>query len=114
MLKHHIEAGRTDQEGGPAERRTVLAEALEGLHTVLAGDQEGHQRIATGDDPWEDLGEHRSRRAAGGMVNGLEVDLEVRHRVVAGMGVVHGKGTVGRSLVEDIRNSCCVVLEPQT
>lgn len=107
VLKHHIEVGRTDQEGGPAGHRIVLAEVLEGLHTVLVGDQEGHQKIATGGGPWVDLEVHRDRRAAGGMVNAQEV----RHRVVAGTGVVLEGDTAARSLVEDIRNSCCVLLE---
>lgn len=107
MLKHHTEADHTDQEGVLAEHQTVLAEDLKGLHTVPAGGQEGHQKIATGGDPWEDLEEHHSHRAAGDTVNGLGVDQEVRRRVVAGMEVAHGQGIVGRSLVEDIRNSCC-------
>ena len=67
---------------------------------------EAHQRNATGGDPSEELEEHYSHRAVEGMANDLEVDQEVRRKVVVDM-------EVGRSLVEDIRNSCCVLTEAQ-
>lgn len=98
----HTVADRIDREVVLGGYRIVQAAVLEELHTVL------HRTIAMDDDP----GEHRNHHAAAGMMNDWGEDQEgrrivLRHRVaVVDMEVALEVGTVGRSLAEDIRNSC--------